>query len=606
MIIADHTKIHFPGSANIKLTVIALMIIASCANPVAPTGGPKDVEPPVIVRSVPENRSVNFDANVIHITFDEFIQLRGLNQQFLSSPPFLKIPETRLRGKTLTINLDEELRENTTYTLFFGNAISDFNEGNPIANFRYVFATGPVLDSMELKGKVLNAYTHAPEKEVFVMLYDTYEDSIPMQERPYYISRTNDKGEYSFMNLRNMPYKIFALRDVNSNLIYDQPNEEIAFLSQLVHPHAPVAFHQVSDTMQMPASNGINGQNIEVENHDEADKGSKADVADSIPVTKISEDIVLFLFQEIDSTQRIVKAEYLHPDRLQFVFRYPAKELLVNPLPPIEEEWYRKEFSQKSDTGWFWLQNPEPDTLVLEIQALKLKTDTVRIPLTRFQNYRLGRATDTTIAFLNINHNIPRSGPFNINEPVLLTFSEPLHSFDTARMLLLEDSIKVSPVIRFNDEIQRRVSIAYPWQDTTNYLLRIIDSAFISIYGSVNDSLKLSFKTRGVSDYGNLKINLQHDFTMGQLIVELMDDKAKMLKQRLVTLDQTAIEFRFLLPGKYQVKIIHDENMNGMWDTGSYMNHKQPEKIYIFSKTLELRANWDLEETFSITDTTQE
>ncbi|HHN48750.1 MAG TPA: hypothetical protein ENN08_07490, partial [Bacteroidales bacterium] len=138
----------------IQLSFVCLML-AACANPVAPTGGPRDTDPPVILRSEPENGSVNFDAREIRIWFDEFIQLRGLSQKFLSSPPFIKVPETRIRGKSLVIRFDEELRPNTTYTLFFGDAIADFTEGNAIPNFRYIFSTGPVLDSMELSGKLV-------------------------------------------------------------------------------------------------------------------------------------------------------------------------------------------------------------------------------------------------------------------------------------------------------------------------------------------------------------------------------------------------------------------------------------------------------------------
>jgi len=588
-------------SAVVNCITIALVIIASCANPVAPTGGPKDVDPPLIIRSVPENGSVNFDADEIHITFNEFIQIRGLHQQFLSSPPFLKVPETRLRGKTLTIKLTEELRENTTYTLFFGNAIADFNEGNPIQNFRYVFSTGPILDSMELKGKVLNALTHSPEKEVFVMLYDIYEDSIPLKKRPYYISRTNDKGEFSFTNLRDIPYKIFALRDVNANLIYDQPNEEIAFLPERVIPHAPPVTFTKSDTLRdlsMPALNGQLEEGAEAEQKEDEIEGNNQ--TDTLVIAGEQQELLLYLFQEIDSTQRITKAEFLHPNRLQLIFRYPARELQVNPIPPFDEKWSRVELSQKADTAWFWLLNPERDTLVLEVQASKLNTDTLRIPLARFHAYRQEKTAGISASFLEVRTNLPRTGPFHIYEPVLLTFSEPLQSIDTARIMLLEDSVQVRPAIDFLNETQRVLSVGYTWKDTTTYLLRIADSAFAGIYGSINDTLKYGFKTRGRSDYGNLKINLEHRFVQGQLIAELLDDKGRMLRQSIIPLDQAGFEFRFLLPGKYQVKLIHDENMNGKWDTGIYLDGRQPEAVYFFDKILDLRANWDLEETFTI------
>jgi len=590
-----------PQSAIVKFAIIALFTIASCANPVAPTGGPKDVDPPVIVRSIPEKGSVNFNANQIHITFNEFIQLQGLHKEFLISPPLLKVPETRLRGKTLTIELTEALRENTTYTLFFGNAIADFNERNPIQNFRYVFSTGPVLDSMELRGKVLNAYTHAPEKEVFVMLYDVFEDSIPLKERPYYVSRTNEKGEFSFTNLRNIPYKIFALRDMNANLLYDQPNEEIAFLSEPVLPHTPPVISASYDTLQaLPAprlEGRLEGRNVVEENEDEmiADKE-----VDTLAMIKKPQELLLYLFQEFDSTQRITKAEYLHPNRLQLVFRYPPGQPQLNPIPPFEEAWSMPEFLRNADTAWFWLLNAERDTLILEVQAPKLKTDTLRIPLYRLHSYRQEKANGTSISVLDVKTNIPRTGPFHLNEPVLLTFSEPLQSFSSERIILLEDSIQVQPEIYFREETPRKLRIGHTWKDTTSYLLQIADSAFAGIYGSVNDTLNYGFRTHSGSDYGNLKINLEHHFLHGNILVGLLDDKGRTLKQSVLPLDQARFEFRFLLPGKYQVKIIHDANMNGTWDTGAYLDGRQAEAVYFFNKTFDLRANWDIEETFTL------
>lgn len=619
------------------LAAIALLILAACANPVAPTGGPRDTDPPVILRSDPENGSVNFDAGEIRLTFDEFVQVRGLSQQFLSSPPFQKVPQTRIRGKTLSIRLDEELRDNTTYTLFFGNAISDFNEGNAIPNYRFIFSTGPVLDSMELKGRVVNAKTMAPEKDVFVMLYDEYHDSIPLLERPYYISRTNDKGDFTFTNLRNIPYKIFALRDVNANLIYDQPNEEIAFLNELVHPVAPVKppktktkpandtliyerdhIHENDTIIIQPEDNGHDHEHSETVHED----GQKLDVTDqeiqivndtielisdsiamlrdSIALEEQFKALTLFLFTEVDSVQRLEKSEYLHPNRLRFVFRFPVQELVINPIPPFDETWKLPEMSSKSDTLIYWLLDIERDSLFLEVSASKMETDTLRLSLSGMHTYREEKKSDTTLTWLDIKTNFPRSGPFDINEPVILSFSEPLDSISAERIVLLEDSVRVEPEIKFLDELQRSLMINHTWKDTTSYDLLIPDSVFIGIYRNYNDTLQNKFKTRMLSDYGNLKLKIDHSFEEGQLIVELLDDKGKTLKRKIIGLEKEVIDFKFLIPGKYKVQLIHDANANGRWDTGVYLKGIQPEKVYMFGKELELRANWDLEETFTV------
>jgi hypothetical protein len=619
------------------LAAITLLILAACANPVAPTGGPRDTDPPIILRSDPENGSVNFDAGEIRLTFDEFVQVRGLSQQFLSSPPFQKVPQTRLRGKTLSIQLDEELRDNTTYTLFFGNAIADFNEGNSIPNYRFIFSTGPVLDSMELKGRVINAKTMDPEKEVFVMLYDDYRDSIPLLERPYYISRTNDKGDFTFTNLRNMPYKIFALRDVNANLIYDQPNEEIAFMSELVHPVAPAKprktdtspaidtlmpegthIHENDTIIFQTEDNGHDHEHFELVNEDgeelditdpetqmvndtiELISDSIAMLRDSIALEEQFKALTLFLFTEVDSVQRLERSEYLHPSRLRFVFRFPVQELVINPIPPFDEAWKLPEMSSKSDTLIYWLLDIERDSLFLEVSASKMKTDTLKLSLTDMHTYRKEKKSDTTHTWLDIKTNFPRSGSFDIHEPVKLSFSEPIDSINAERIVLLEDSVRIEPEIKFLDELQRSLIINHAWKDTTSYDLLIPDSVFIGIYGNYNDTLQKQFRTRMLSDYGNLKLKIDHSFEEGQLIVELLDDKGKTLKRKITGLEKEVIDFPFLIPGKYKVQLTHDQNANGKWDTGFYLEGIQPEKVYMFGKELELRANWDLEETFTV------
>lgn len=608
--------------------MIVLLILAACANPVAPTGGPRDTEPPVILHSEPENGSVNFDAAEIRLTFNEFIQLKNLSQQFLSSPPFIKTPETRLHGKSLIIKLTEELRPNTTYTLFFGNAISDFNEGNALDNYRFVFSTGPVLDSMELKGKVINAKTLTPEKEVFVMLYDRYEDSIPMLERPYYISRTNDKGDFTFTNLRDIPYKIFALRDVNANLIYDQPNEEIAFLATEVYPYAPLKpritdtitggdtlvqekeyikvidtllLHHPEDELSLDLDDADDKEEYEVVlvERDSLILQDSIAASDSLDIALQTKILTLYLFNEVDSTQRLVRSEYLNPNRLQFIFRFPVKDLTINPKPSFEDEWKIIETNSNADTITYWILDIERDSIALEVSASRMKTDTLRIALTQMHTYRADKQSDTTKTWLEIKSNLPRTGPIDIHEPIKLTFNEPVESFDLEKVLLLEDSIRVEPDIQFFDEARRIAFLHHTWKDSTMYDLLIPDSSFFGIYGHSNDTLQQGFKTKKHSDYGNLVINLEHDFLQGQLIVELLDDKGKILQQKISGLEQKQIRFAFLAPVKYQIKLTHDINSNNRWDTGVYPSH-QPERVYVFDKILELRANWDLEETFTV------
>jgi hypothetical protein len=612
MQLPEFIKNIYHSSSAKQFAGMLLILLAACAQPFAPTGGPQDTEPPVILRSEPENGSVNFDSKEIRIWFDEFIQLRGLSQQFLSSPPFNKTPETRLRGKSLIIKLEEELRPNTTYTLFFGDAIADFTEGNPISNFRYVFSTGPVLDSMKITGKVMNAYSLKPEKQVFVMLYDIYEDSIPYKERPYYISRTDDNGLFTFTNLRDIPYKVFALRDVNANLIYDQPNEEIGFIDSLVHPFAPVRTKEMAQSdslMFYPENDEIPLFDENHEHHHDSLRPDEEDLPDLMELKTREDSLVqiekvpsltILLFNEVDSTQRIEKAEYLHPNRLNFVFRYPVKNLVIHPLPPLDFLWKMEEFTPNRDTLIYWLLEIDSDSIFLEISADNLKADTVGISLSRLNTFREERESDTTVYRLDVRSQLQGRMPADIYKPAEILFTEPLEEAHLNRIQLFEDSVRVNPNASFADQLQKKLLINFPWRDTTRYELLIPDSVFRGIYGNYNDTLKYNFRTKGRNDYGNLKINLDHSIDSGTLIVQLLDERDNLIKQEIIHHNEYQVEFKFLSPVKYKLKVIHDANANKKWDTGVYPDKLQPERVYVFEKTIELRPNWDIEETFSI------
>src|SRR6056297_1100622 len=219
----------------VMLPVIAVMLLSRCAREMTTlTGGPKDTIPPRLVESKPPNYSVNFDSKEIDIEFNEFIQLKEMEQQFLSSPPFEEDPEIKMKGKGIEVELKEPLRDSTTYTLNFGNAIVDFTESNPFRNFKYVFSTGDALDSMQVQGRVYDAFNLKARENVLVMLYDELKDSVPYKRIPDYVSRTDEQGNYSISNVRLDTFKIFALDDLNNNYLYDSQEEQIGFVDSTV------------------------------------------------------------------------------------------------------------------------------------------------------------------------------------------------------------------------------------------------------------------------------------------------------------------------------------------------------------------------------------
>jgi len=214
-----------------------IIFIAGCASTGSPTGGPRDVTPPILdtLLSSP-NKQLNFRPKELTFYFNEFVEVKDPIKQVLVSPPLLYIPQVKHRGKKVTFAFDEKevLRENVTYTINFGEAIVDFHEGNKIDNFTYVFATGNTLDSLNLKGKILNALTNEPETDMVVFLYDDARDSIVRKEKPFYFAKPDKTGMYEFTNIKSDTFRLFAIKDENLNFLYDLETEKIAFYDSLI------------------------------------------------------------------------------------------------------------------------------------------------------------------------------------------------------------------------------------------------------------------------------------------------------------------------------------------------------------------------------------
>ncbi len=581
----------FPVRKCLRAIAGLMILVGSCANPVAPTGGPKDENPPEVIGITPPDKSVNFRAAEIVVRFDEFIRLKDLQQQFLSSPPFRSTPEIKTRGKSLIIKLQEELRENTTYTLYFGNSIVDLNENNPFSGFKYVFSTGAVLDSLSIRGRVVNAQNRLAEKDVSVMLYDTYGDSIPIVSGPYYLSRTDKDGFFSFSNLRDIPYKIFALKDLNNNLLFDLPNEQIAFADMLIHP----IFIPGSGSATSVAGDSV---------------GSKPNRRHKLPVTPAAElpedtlsiapefvPITLRLFAQADTLQRIEKSTAQPPHRIDFVFRYPVSDLRIEMVDQPSGTVLLQEWNDGLDSLVCWLQHLKSDSLKLILSEHKPQPDTFEFSLIRKPAPRSPRLPETP-ARLSVATNIPRGQPIGLNIPIQLTFSEPLADFKEEKITLLEDSIRVKPSFRFVSGIQRKLTMTYPWKEAKTYQILIPDSSFVGIYGLANDTLVGKFNTRKAQDYGLLKLQIENKIHPIPLVILLLDEQENILSQHFVAEAERKLVFPYMLPGKYLLKAIADRNNNGRWDAGNYLRKVQPEDVFYYPEKISVRANWELEETF--------
>ena len=551
------------------ITYLALvMILASCAKVMAPTGGAKDTIAPKLVRSIPALKSTNFKGKEIVITFDEFIQpLKDANNQVIISPPPEKQPEMKLKGRSIVIKFAEALKPNSTYNIFFGDAILDLNEGNVKKNFYFTFSTGNVLDSLELRGRVNNAETGLPEKDVFVELYTGVGDSLPMKERPYYVGKSNKSGDFTVKYLANKSYKLFALKDVNSNLKYDLPTEAIAFASKPVTPEAPLP-----------------------------------DSVDSLKRINTGTYHQLALFLEMDSIQRLEKKTLGERKKITFEFRYPVKKLTIQPLNFKVENWNFNEWNSRRDTLTAWFTKELPDTLQLGIKADNMKLDTSQFILKaqKLVTNKKSQKKEPIKEKVQLKPTSLQGTTQPFDKPLIFESLTPVKETKLTGLRLIQgkDTMLVDAI--WADTLShRRFIIDKKWKEKISYSLLIPSGRLTDIFGAVNDSINIQFTTLEERDYGSIFLDANITTTKGQWIFQLMNEKDGLLREKIAN-KSGLVKFELLTPGKYLVKMIYDENGNGVWDTGSYMKHRQPEKVIRFNKVLEVRANFEDKESVEL------
>jgi hypothetical protein len=562
---------------NILLFVVGYLLV-SCANPVTPSGGPKDADPPEFLKSDPPLYIRNFNEEKIKITFNEFIVLKDLNNQIIISPPMNSLPEFKLKGKSLVIEFQEKLLENTTYNLFFGNAIVDLRENNPFENFQFIFSTGNVIDSLSIQGQLYNAFNLKPMKSINVMLYSDNNDTIPFDSlpyfvRPYYMTKTDEEGNFSLKNLAYRDYKLFVLEDLNGNLIYDQPTESIGFIDETIFP---IYRHQLSED-SISADTGITKKILPP--------------VDTVSLYRIA------VFLETDSVQRFMKSMVPKRNEVVFIFKRPVEGFNIKSLSEgIIENWAITEYNPTGDSIIYWVKEIGKDSLKMEITENNIILDTINVALHKKAK---GKKTDNEKpAKLEIKNNL-QSSKIDLNKPLLFTFGYPLESIDTPGIRIFEqDTIPMEAIYSFADSVHRKIQFDQKWKKSTSYTLIIRDSTFCDILNHWNDSIILKFSSKSPEDYGNLFINCDISNPGTNLIVQLFS--GEVVVNEAIIFKSERLSFPFLTPGKYTLKMITDDNNNGKWDTGDYFYNIQPEKVRFFPSEINVRANWDVEEDWKL------
>lgn len=580
--------------------IIAAAVMYSCANIGNPSGGPIDKTPPIFMRSNPTPNAVNVKDRKIEIFFDEIVTLKDPSTKIIVSPAQTEMPRMSALGRKVTVELVDSLLPNTTYTIDFSNSIQDNNEGNAIDNFAFAFSTGSVIDSMRVSGYVLDSRTLEPMQSVVVGLQSNLADSAFHKEKLQRVALTNDRGQFTIRNVSPGSYHIFALKDLDRDYKFGNPTEDIAFLDSIIVPS--IGSREAADTVY----NDLN----------EIDTIMRATRPAYFP-----NDILLSMFNEDRKSQYLANNLRVDSTRISLTFAAASDtlpSLSIVGRNDVPDQWYTLERSQTNDTLTYWIRPPHlvsADTLMVATTYLRTDTasnlswgtDTLKFTFQRQKAKKKKKNEETDsleqIRFMEL-HPLA-NGTQEVYAPLLLQTGTPIERYSREAFHLqrkLQNDTTFYPAeiksiaLRDSTLSRRDLMLKVDWEPGAAYKLAVDSLAMTDIYGLQTKPLKVDFNVRKMEEYGNIVFNITA--VRDSAIVELLDGTEKIVLRAPVKNHRA--ELLNLLPGKYYARLFIDRNGNGKYDTGNYDMHLQPEETVYYPGAINLKKNWDVEQTWDI------
>lgn len=580
--------------------IIAAAVMYSCANIGNPSGGPIDKTPPIFMRSNPTPNAVNVKDRKIEIFFDEIVSLKDPSTKIIVSPAQTEMPRMSALGRKVTVELVDSLLPNTTYTIDFSNSIQDNNEGNAIDNFAFAFSTGSVIDSMRVSGYVLDSRTLEPMQSVVVGLQSNLADSAFHKEKLQRVALTNDRGQFTIRNVSPGSYHIFALKDLDRDYKFGNPTEDIAFLDSIIVPS--IGSREAADTVY----NDLN----------EIDTIMRATRPAYFP-----NDILLSMFNEDRKSQYLANNLRVDSTRISLTFAAASDtlpSLSIVGRNDVPDQWYTLERSQTNDTLTYWIRPPHlvsADTLMVATTYLRTDTasnlswgtDTLKFTFQRQKAKKKKKNEETDsleqIRFMEL-HPLA-NGTQEVYAPLLLQTGTPIERYSREAFHLqrkLQNDTTFYPAeiksiaLRDSTLSRRDLMLKVDWEPGAAYTLAVDSLAMTDIYGLQTKPLKVDFNVRKMEEYGNIVFNIPA--VRDSAIVELLDGTEKIVLRAPVKSHRA--ELLNLLPGKYYARLFIDRNGNGKYDTGNYDMHLQPEETVYYPGAINLKKNWDVEQTWDI------
>lgn len=525
--------------------IVLVLSFSQCAKKGRPDGGPKDEDAPLFLTANPPYETINFDKNEINIYFNEYIKLKDLSKQLIISPPLNPenpplISPQGSPSKYINIQILDTLLENSTYIFDFGNSVQDNNESNTLERFKYVFSTGAYIDSLTLSGSVKNSFKSESVENIKLLLYrldSAYTDSAVYNRKPDYVTSTLDSSNYEFSNLRKGNYLLVALNDARSDYVFNPKTDEIGFLK---------------DTISLPR--------------------------DSIIKTELS------IFKE-ELPYIFRRGKEIRKGQLIFGYQGKPSNLKIENLSAVPDNFQTIIFPEKDkDTLNLWHSPIEKDSLIFKISNNNI-IDTITVALRKKQ---LDSLTVTKIT----------GGVLNIKDTLFFSTNNPIIKIDTSKINFVHtDSIYIT-YKAFISKKESSVGFLFEKKFKTSYKLNLYPDALVDIFETSNDTVTSQFRTRSIEDYGEISLSIQNPKKV-PVIIQLTDINDVTVAQETSSENKT-ISFNYLIPKKYKIRIIYDTNNNGKWDTGNYLEKKQPEPVQYFPEVQEIRPNWVLNEVIKI------
>lgn len=594
---------------NLVTVAFFCAALIRCANTMTPQGGPKDSIPPRVVNMTPSMGTRNFTDKKIFIEFDEYVQVKDQSKEFFTSPFMKKKPVVTTRGRGIQISIQDTLLENQTYALNFGSSIRDNNEGNILYGLRYVFSTGPAIDSMFMSGYAVDARTEDSLGKTFIYFYDAALDTVPEYDsllfkmQPSVVARAENNGIFVAQNLKPIPYKIYAVYDQNGNQSYEPGVDKVGFLDTLCNPADLQGFAYWFDTMR------------------------KYPNAEPQTFFRLFTD-KQFKRQNLTAQER--------PGKHQAVFRFgaPYPNIVSLAFDSIPSDSVIIEYQTRGrDTISLWFAcRPEsiPDTVKGTMVYFKhdsinnLVQDTVKLRLgwkyfeskeeakqrenEEKERKRAEEAGEEYVPEPKPNpfrFKVDASAEINPEKNIPIEFAMPLVRMDSGRISLvrLVEGGEPEPLpftIRQDTANMRKWTVAASWKEDEKYRLLIPAGVFVNVASQSNDTLKADFSIIKAEKYSTIVANVKGKTPESKYIVQLIDASNNKVLKTQKDVMSGRYEFKYMPEGAVRVRITEDLNGNGVWDSGDLIARRQPERVGMYvselgDQNIPTKANWEMD-----------